>query len=936
MKFVLRSMLAVAAGGLLGLQLGGCPTDAGTLDAISGGTGDTAVLRDQASVEVITPSTDLSIAGGAQVTVNWRAFARSRTSVLDVIVDTDRVPNNGNERTLFRNLPLGTAEVLLDTTSLDQGTYFIGVVLREVNDIVAFGYAPGTITIDQAPRLSFSSPRDNLAFDRSERITPGFNVAWQLTDPDTPNNVTEIYLDPDDQPNGNELLLYRSNSQTGDSFRFDLPTAEFEAGTYRILAVVSDGTNATTFYAPTTITLRARLAGVVDLRDMGLPGGPVEGAIFEGVNPRDNAGSFVSTIGDLDGDGFDDFIILSQFGKPRYQSSPQGAGIGEAYIIYGRERRFSGFVNLNSTGTLFRGEIMTGPPQATDPLRPSRGMTSFTLLSDWDGDGVREMAFGVPFTDSVSVGGFLAGGLGFNPAPHDQNGYFRTGGVVVIAGSAFRPDLGFPGRNVMNLSEFGTLAHLPLAEPTPDCPPWGFRGPKAPPLPYSHEYATGGTVGGVRLGCRFSSAEVGDQFGETVSSWDFDSIVMSGPNRDPQFSILGAPGSVPGGGVISVYFVDVKSGFYPWTNDNSPGANADLGYPGSQQSAGDRLLPHGGPYHYVTDDLRYSPGYTVDPDNAPDPCSQSTDYRINTPEWSTRFWSNQPGARVSNAKGIGDMNGDGLQDLMIGVPQAREGAGAVYVILGRNRDLILGGELQLEQLSLPMNSSDPLQVRLFEGIQIVGAPGDRLGQSQDYAFDFNGDGLGDIVIGSPFINNRRGGAAVFFGSREAINVTELEFPFDELPARGLGVVFVGEEPDDLAGARVAGIGDFDGDGNADILIAAPNRTMRVDEDLDGYPEIERVNCGVVYLIYGSPNLRGTIELSKIGTEALPGAVFVGRNTGDFLAGGVGQQGDRSTGLAVAGDVDGDGVRDLLITSINASPRQRVASGEAYLIYGARR
>ncbi|MCH7870282.1 MAG: hypothetical protein IID33_01145, partial [Planctomycetes bacterium] len=844
------------------VQIAGCPVGAQLppQEFVIGGVGDTVGLGLTASVQVFAPLSDLAVTGGSPIEVAWRATPTTRIAVIDVIIDVDVDPDNGNEIIAFDNLPLTETSALIDTSRLVAGDYFIGIRMEEIEAITAFDYAPGRVTINQRPELFFTSPRDNFTLDRSPLTNPRFDVAWTVSDPDSIISV-QILLDPDSTPNANEILLRESNSQTGDSFPFNFPTASFDPGTYRFLALVTDSVDTFAFYSPGSITLRSRLASVIDLRDLDLPGGPVSGAVFEGFNPRDNAGSFLKSLGDLDQDGFADIMILAQFGKPQFQTNVQRTGVGEAYLIYGRADRFSGKINLNSTGRLFRGDVFTGVPEVPDPIRPTRGITSFTMLSDWDGDGFRELAFGVPFVDSAPVGSLGAGTGADFCATNDGPGYFRSGAVVVASSSSLRPDLGFPGQVVANLAEYGTLDYGDDAA----CPcPEGLYGPKAVAanIAYNcfhrHSILRPGISapcirGALRLGCRLSSNDFGDQFGETVSAWDFDSIIMSVPNRDPfvaTFLNNTLNNSIEGAGVVSIYFVNRSGqfggGFIPWATatDQVPQANAVFNYPGLAVMPFE-TIPHWGPYHYIVDDFRLfelpggsifpddidfagHPGYTVDFDDSANPCVLGIDLRAPLPRNTVRIWGGFPGARIGNAVGIDDFSADGLLDMLVGSPLSHEGAGATFIVLGRLKDLMMAGEFNIDELGLPLNAPDAGNARIFDGIRVIGGPNDRLGQAQDGAGDFNNDGIGDVIIGSPLINGRRGGAAIFFGSREVINLTQEEIPFDEIPARGLGVIFVGEEDGDLAGARVAGVGDIDGDGNDDVLIAAPNRSVRLD------------------------------------------------------------------------------------------------------------
>ncbi|NOS99963.1 MAG: hypothetical protein HOP29_04990 [Phycisphaerales bacterium] len=123
------------------------------------------------------------------------------------------------------------------------------------------------------------------------------------------------------------------------------------------------------------------------------------GERFQGVNFQDNAGTFVNTVGDYNGDGQDEFIIGSRFGKPFFQN-PDGIGIGEAYMIFGGDRR-NQTRNLNTVALAdLHGVTFTGPRTRSAAQSASDGLSAVRLIPDQDGDGLAELAFGFPFIDS--------------------------------------------------------------------------------------------------------------------------------------------------------------------------------------------------------------------------------------------------------------------------------------------------------------------------------------------------------------------------------------------------------------------------------------------------------------------------------------------------------------------------------------------------------
>jgi hypothetical protein len=249
----------------------------------------------------------------------------------------------------------------------------------------------------------------------------------------------------------------------------------------------------------------------------------------------------------------------------------------------------------------------------------------------------------------------------------------------------------------------------------------------------------------------------------------------------------------------------------------------------------------------------------------------------------------------------GDLDGDGLGDLIIGAPRRDSvsgDAGAAYLQLGAN--LTLAAQ-DLEDADMELQGT--------YGADLAGSAVLGMG-------DPSGAGFGQVAVSAPMTKN---GAVADAGAvyilqtcpegvggcvdLEGDGTREVSSSWGPGAVLGLGAadhIFYGGSALDQAGSAMAMVGDFNGDGLDDFGVGAPGK------DVDGGGE------GAMYLMLSWPYISSELEF---GADLIIEGAVAGGGLGAVISSG--------------GDVDGDGLGDVLL----GVPAVDGQTGAVYVVHG---
>lgn len=253
------------------------------------------------------------------------------------------------------------------------------------------------------------------------------------------------------------------------------------------------------------------------------------------------------------------------------------------------------------------------------------------------------------------------------------------------------------------------------------------------------------------------------------------------------------------------------------------------------------------------------------------------------------------GTELGNAVDFGDINADGLDDLLAGAadddPAGQNYAGGAVLLFGSSQ--AFGATINAQNL----NGSD--------GVRISGeASNDRAGSSVA-VIDLDGDGAAEAVLGAPFATGQGQSDAgvVYVVAAGSLVGTVGDFALASVNGSN-GFRFEGGVANGQLGASLSSAGNLNGAGPDDLLVGAPG-----------------LNDGQAFVVFGSPTLPLSLQPAQLnGSNGF--SIVPPDDAAQF-----GFQ------VAATGDWNADGIDDAMISDYQAKARNNDYAGRAYLVFG---
>jgi hypothetical protein len=277
-----------------------------------------------------------------------------------------------------------------------------------------------------------------------------------------------------------------------------------------------------------------------------------------------------------------------------------------------------------------------------------------------------------------------------------------------------------------------------------------------------------------------------------------------------------------------------------------------------------------------------------------------------------------PGDQTANSVAIGDVNGDGIPDYVIGDTMAgangRAQSGSVYVVYGQTGDKTTGRTVDLSAIPLAGQGSSTVGYRI-DGWSAY----DHFGASVATG-DVTSDGIGDIVVGdpdaSPYGRSQAGNVYVIDGQK---GTSTPEIDVSNMPSNQ-GTTITGWAAGDRTGQSVA-VGRFNSDSPYGCKYASTQNSLAIGAP-GGSPNGQS-QAGEVYDLYGTDFTSGPGVLDLNGLSPGKGYLIEGSWGGDQL----GQS------VADGGDVNQNCSNAILAGDPQAGPNNMPQSGTVYVIFG---